>query len=122
AAAAQCASKRTLYSSGWGSFIYRTSKAKFTPTSLWCDLAPAEWMMRKWEGNFHMQTATWLVSRELSAAAGPWNTQLLGDDDGEYFARVIKASDGIKFVPDASVFYRVTGMNRLSYIGRSNQK
>ena len=32
-----------------------------------------------------MQTATWLVSRELTEAAGPWDTRLLGDDDGEYF-------------------------------------
>src|ERR1035441_5190323 len=48
------------------------------------------------ENNLHMQTATWLVSRELTEVAGPWNTQLLGDDDGEYFSRVIKASDGIQ--------------------------
>ena len=38
-----------------------------------------------------MQTATWLVSRELAEAAGPWDTRLLGDDDGEYFSRVINA-------------------------------
>src|SRR5262245_14556583 len=30
--------KCTLLSSAWGRFIYRPHKAKFTPTSLWCDL------------------------------------------------------------------------------------
>jgi hypothetical protein len=69
-----------------------------------------------------MQTATWLVSRELTEAGGPWNTQLLGDDDGEYFCRVLLASDGTRFVPEARVFYRAPGVNSLSYVGRSGRK
>ena len=121
-AAEHSQSKRTLISSAWGYFMHRPSKAKFSPTSLCADLSPTEWLLRKWEGNFHMQTATWLVSRELSEAAGPWDIRLLGDDDGEYFFRVIRSSDRIKFVPDAKVFYRVSGSSRLSYIGISNKK
>jgi hypothetical protein len=69
-----------------------------------------------------MQTATWLVSRELAEAAGPWDTRLLGDDDGEYFFRVINASKGIRFVPQSRVYYRVTPSSRLSHIGRSDKK
>jgi len=53
--------------------------------------------------NLYMQTATWLVSRELTEAAGPWDTRLLGDDDGEYFCRVLLASNGVRFVPEAKV-------------------
>ena len=48
-----------------------------------------------------MQTATWLVSRELTDAAGPWDTRLLIDDDGEYFCRVILASNGTRFVAES---------------------
>ena len=121
-AAEKCQYKRPLFSSGWGFFIYRPRKAKFIPTLLWEDLAPLEWLLRKWENNLHMQTATWLISRELTEQAGPWDTRLLGDDDGEYFFRVIKASDGICFEPDAKVFYRISGSSRLSYIGRSDKK
>ena len=62
-----------------------------------------------------MQTATWLVSRELTDAAGPWDTRLLIDDDGEYFCRVILASNGTRFVAESKVFYRATPANRLSY-------
>ena len=115
---------RTLFSSAWASFRYRPAKATFIPTPLWSDLAPTEWLTRKWEGNWHMQTATWLVSRELTEAAGPWNTRLLGDDDGEYFFRVINASNGIRFVPQSRVYYRImlSISNRLSYIGRSSEK
>lgn len=121
-AAEKSQSKRTLFSSGWGYFRYRPSKAKFVPTSLWCDLSPIEWVLRKWEGNLHMQTATWLISRELTEAIGPWDTRLLGDDDGEYFFRAINASDGSRFIPQGRVYYRITPDSRLSYIGRSNEK
>jgi len=115
---------RTLFSSPWAFFRYRPAKAKFIPTPLWCDLDPTEWLTRKWEGNWHMQTATWLVSRELTEAAGPWDTRLLGDDDGEYFARVINASKRVRFVPQSRVYYRImlSISNRLSYIGRSSEK
>jgi glycosyltransferase involved in cell wall biosynthesis len=122
--AEQSQSKRTLLSSAWGFFIFRTSKARFVPTSLWCDLSPIEWLQRRWEDNLHMNPATWLVSRELTNAAGRWDTRLLGGgtDDGEYFCRAILASDGIRFVPDARAFYRMAGSSSLSYIGRSNKK
>lgn len=113
---------RTLLSSAWGRFMYRCHRAEFVPTPLWCDLPPVEWLLRKMGQNLHMQTATWLVSRELTEAAGPWNTRLLGDDDGEYFCRVLLASDGTRFIPEARMFYRMSGPNSLSYIGRSERK
>ncbi len=69
-----------------------------------------------------MQTATWLVSRELTKAAGPGTQGCLGDDDGEYFCRVLKASDGVRFVPEAKVYYRNVGPNRLSYALQSDKK
>jgi glycosyltransferase involved in cell wall biosynthesis len=117
-----CTDPRILISSPWAHFMYRRAAAKFSQTLLWEDLEPIEWMLRKWTFNLHMQTATWLVSRELAEAAGPWNTELLGDDDGEYFARVVLASTGIRFAREANVYYRIVGTNRLSYIGRSNMK
>jgi glycosyltransferase involved in cell wall biosynthesis len=120
--AEHCGDSRTLLSSAWGRFIYRVNRAKFVSSPLWCDLSPAEWLIRKMGENAFMQTDTWLVSRELCEAAGPWDTRLLSDDDGEYFCRVISASNGIRFVPEAKAFYRATPSNRLSYVGQSNEK
>jgi glycosyltransferase involved in cell wall biosynthesis len=114
--------RRLLISSGWGSFLYRPHRARFVPTALWANLTPAEWLLCKMGMNLHMQTATWLVSRELTEAAGPWNTQLLGDDDGEYFCRVLLASRGVRFVPSGRVYYRASGAGSLSYIGNSDRK
>ncbi len=111
----QCRSKRTLLSGPWGRFVYRYYRAQFIPTGLWCDLSPTEWLLRKLGQNLLMQTATWLVSRELTEKAGPWDTRLLGDDDGEYFCRVLLDSDGVRFVPEAKVFYRVSSPDSLGY-------
>jgi hypothetical protein len=113
---------RMLFSSGWGYFTYQADQAKFSSTSLWCDLSPVEYLLRKMGQRQHMQTATWLVSRDLTEAAGPWDTRLLSDDDGEYFCRVILASNGIRFVPGAKVFYRMTSSSRLSHVGVSDKK
>ncbi len=115
-------SSRTLMSCGWSKFLYRYYRATFVPTSLWRDLSVTEWLVRKMEQNLHMQTATWLVSRELTEVAGPWDTTLLGDDDGEYFCRVLLNSDGVRFVPGARVYYRASGAGSLSYIGNSLRK
>jgi glycosyltransferase involved in cell wall biosynthesis len=120
--AEMAAHNRVLLSSSWASFMYRLSAARYSPTPLWEDLAPVDWIIRKWTHNLHMQTATWLVSRDLSEAAGPWSTQLLGDDDGEYFTRIVLGSREVRFATGAAVFYRVVGPSRLSYIGRSSRK
>jgi len=114
--------KRILLSSPWAFFNYRTHRARFVPTPLWQDLTPTEWLLRKMGQNQHMQTATWLTSRELAEAAGPWDTRLLSDDDGEYFCRVLLASEGTRFVPEARVFYRITSSGRLSRVGTSDRK
>ncbi len=113
---------RTLLSSGFGKFRYRWYRAEFVPSALWSDLSPAEWLMLKMGQNLYMQTATWLVSRELTQAAGPWDSRMLVDDDGEYFCRVLLASNGVRFVPEAKVYYRTFGFNSLSYVGKSERK
>ncbi len=115
-------SKRILLSSPWAHFYYRTSAAQFMRNSLWQDLSPVEWLLRKMGENLHMQNATWLVSREIAEAAGPWDTSLHYDQDGEYFARVLLASAGTRFVPEGKVFYRVSGSDRISFIGKSKKK
>ncbi|MGH9521628.1 MAG: glycosyltransferase family 2 protein [Terriglobales bacterium] len=113
---------RTLLSSAWGTFIYRTSRTEFTKTGLWCDLTPLEFMLRKMEWCVFMQTSVWLVSRELSEAAGPWDVTLACDQDGEYSCRVLRASESVRFVPEGKVFYRRGARSTVSRIGHSNRK
>jgi glycosyltransferase involved in cell wall biosynthesis len=117
-----CRGKQTLLSGAWAYFMFRPCKAAWSSTALYCDLSSVEWVLRKMEQNAFMLTPSWLVSRNLTEAAGPWDTRLSADDDGEYFSRVILASDGVQFVPEARVFYRISGVNSLSYLGQNNVK
>ena len=115
-------SKRIVVSSPWAPFYYRTRNAKFVRNTLWEDLTPVEWLLRKMGQNLYMQNATWLVSRELAELAGPWDERLYYDPDGEYFARVLLASEGTRFVPETGIYYRANTPNSLSYIGNSDRK
>jgi glycosyltransferase involved in cell wall biosynthesis/peptidoglycan/xylan/chitin deacetylase (PgdA/CDA1 family) len=122
AVADQTGGRRTLLSSEFGKFLYQPHCAQFVPTRLWRDLSPTEWLLRKMGENLFMQTATWLVSRELSEASGPWDIRMLSDDDGEYFCRVLLNSNGTRFVPGARLYYRHFRTGSLAYVGRSHKK
>ena len=77
--------------------------------------------MRKLDQNLFMPVSTWLVSRELTEAAGPWDVRLSLDDDGEYFCRVLLASTDTRFVPHAKALYRRTGPGSVSALRRSGR-
>ena len=84
-------SKRTLISSAWAYFMYSRNRANSCLRRSGMILSPVEWLIRKMGQNLHMPPATWLVSRELAEAAGPWDIRLSFDDDGEYFCRAVVA-------------------------------
>jgi glycosyltransferase involved in cell wall biosynthesis len=113
---------KLLLSSPWAPFFHRTRGSRFVQSSLCEDLSPVEWLYRKLRDNAHMQNATWLISRELIEATGPWDNRLHYDQDGEYFARVLMSSEGSRFVPGTGVFYRASGMKRISFLGSSDKK
>lgn len=113
---------RILFSSAWAPFYYRTRTAQFVHNGLCEDLAPADWLARKLSQNIYMANASWLVSRELTEAAGPWDASLHYDQDGEYFARVLLAAERVCYVPGSRVYYRTNTTKSVSYIGGSNAK
>lgn len=114
---------RVLLTSSFGTFFFRTQGAKFQSNSLWQDLAPVEWMMTKFNEKVWMNPATWLVSRELSNSAGPWDNRLTLNDDGEYICRIVSASEKVKFVPEAKCYYRIGHLSSLSSdLKRSDQR
>jgi glycosyltransferase involved in cell wall biosynthesis len=105
---------RTLFSSSFGTFYWRTQKAQFVPNALWQTLSPVEWLLRRFRDNLWLFPAAWLVSRHLTEKVGPWNENLSLDDDGEYFCRLVAASENVKFVPEARSYYRQSGSSQLS--------
>jgi glycosyltransferase involved in cell wall biosynthesis len=53
-----------------------------------------------------MTVHSWLCPRHILEKANNWNEELSVDDDGEYFCRVILASEGIKYSNDSIAYYR----------------
>ncbi len=57
---------------------------------------------------------SYLVHRSLIETVGGWNEELSNNDDGEFFARVIVASQHIVFIPESISYYRMDTPNSLS--------
>jgi glycosyltransferase involved in cell wall biosynthesis len=60
---------------------------------------PADFLLRLYGGDgerWMVQTSAWLTPSTITRAIGPWNESLLLDQDGEYFARAVLASKGIR--------------------------
>jgi glycosyltransferase involved in cell wall biosynthesis len=103
----------------WSRFRRTPADADFTPQPLCADAAPVDWVVTKLGTGAMMHPAAWLISRALAQRAGPWNEQLSLDDDGEYFTRVVLASQGVRHCPAAVSLYRSNLPGSLS--GRSSR-
>jgi glycosyltransferase involved in cell wall biosynthesis len=105
---------RVLQSCAWGRFRYAPHQAVFEPNALWQDRGPRDWIAAKFEDNVWMLPAAWLIGRDLTDLAGPWDERLTLDDDGEYFCRVVAYSTLVQFIPDAVCYYRYGNFGSLS--------
>jgi glycosyltransferase involved in cell wall biosynthesis len=105
---------RVLLTCRWGRFFVRPGHASYACDALWRDLSPVDWIVTKFTDNCFMFPATWLVSRRLIEAAGPWNEHLSVDDDGEYMCRLVCMSQRVRFVPAATCYYRIGNTGSLS--------
>jgi len=66
---------------------------------------PLDFLIKLYSGDM-ITIHAWLTPRQVIEKAGPWNENLTIDDDGEFFCRVILASDGIKFSDAGTNYYR----------------
>jgi glycosyltransferase involved in cell wall biosynthesis len=98
----------------WNRFTNSLQTIDVTPQPLCADMKPVDWVVMKFERNAMMHPAAWLISRVLADKAGPWVETRSPDDDGEYFTRVVLASQGVVFCREAISYYRSDLPNSLS--------
>ncbi len=108
------APENCVASGAWARFYRHPEEATFTPEPLWQDRLPINWLICAWSGNWMMHPAAWLVPKAIADMAGPWDPTLSLNDDGEYFCRVVLASQGIKFCAEAKSYYRSGLLGSLS--------
>jgi glycosyltransferase involved in cell wall biosynthesis len=105
----------------WARFQGDPAAAKEeTDSPLFLDLAPIDFLLRHTAGGHMMHPAAWLVPSGVARAAGPWDETLSLNDDGEYFARIALAAQGIVHAPDSLTLYRSRVLKSLS--GRSDRR
>jgi len=109
-----------LRTAAFGSFYFRTDRARFQPNGLWQDLSPANWIITSFEQRAWLNPTSWLVSRKLTDSAGPWDPRLAssGVDDGEYIHRVLTKSLSVKFCNDSKCYYRIGNLSSLNHNSR----
>ncbi len=105
---------RVLLSCPTGTFYLKPEQARFVPNPLWRDMDPIEWIVTKFRDDCWVGIHSWLVPRELTQQAGPWDERLNADVDGEYFCRVAARAEKIKFVSDAKCYYRLGNLHSIS--------
>jgi glycosyltransferase involved in cell wall biosynthesis len=89
-----------LATCAWGRFSSDPAQASFVDHAVFRDFAPLDFLLLAAETGAMMHPSAWLVPRAVADRAGPWNESLSLNDDGEYFCRVILASDGMAFCAD----------------------
>jgi glycosyltransferase involved in cell wall biosynthesis len=71
---------------------------------------PVQWLMQLLGSEGRTRTVpygAWLTPRPVAELAGPWDDSVRSpDDDGEYFARVVLASRGIRASKSGRYYYR----------------
>lgn len=87
----------------------------------------ADFLVRLYGGygaRWMVQTSAWLTPRSVCEKIGPWNEDLLINQDGEYFARAVLASKGIRTTGGTNYYRRFVSGNNVSakYNKRENLK
>lgn len=90
----------------WRSFQGDFEESQFSNDVNWRIIpefsSPAEWLARDTFMGLHCYAG----HRDLFEQAGPWDESLTINQDGEYFARVVAKSEGVRFTRETEVFYR----------------
>jgi glycosyltransferase involved in cell wall biosynthesis len=95
-----------IASGEWARFYDDPIAARFTTEPTWADHDPVAFLRLLYAENRMMHPAAWLLPRSIPDACGPWNEELTLDDDGEFFARAVLASERVLFVEGARSYYR----------------
>lgn len=110
----QACPRGTIASGSWARFHHDPAAARFFIEPNCRDLSGLEFQLLHLEAGWMMHPAAWLCPRRLLEQVGPWDETLSLNDDGEYFSRVMLASQGIRFVDTARSYYRSGHRNSLS--------
>jgi len=75
-----------------------------------------------WSSGEFFNPASWLLPREIVEKAGPWDEELLVDQDGEYFARVLLQGCKVLFAKESRCTYTKPSAENVSNLNSIEKK
>ena len=91
----------------WDRFTHAPGEAAFPSRPGYHDATGADWLCEDWSSGQPMtQCGAFLIPRALLETVGGWDERLSLIDDFEFFARLLTQSAGVRFAPNARLFYR----------------
>ncbi len=96
-----------VYFGPFARFSRRPGQRGIRPQPNWTDMDGHAWLVSTWTNGDMMAPHAWLTPAALVREAGPWNESLQQNQDGDYFSRVLLASAGVRYCPQALSYYRV---------------
>ena len=91
----------------WDRFSQSPGDATFPAKPGYHDAFGVDWLCEDWLGGQPMtQCGTFLIPRCLLNDVGGWDERLGLIDDFEFFARLLSKGAGVRFAPEARLFYR----------------
>jgi glycosyltransferase involved in cell wall biosynthesis len=104
-----------IYSCQWVRFIEKIDENDTNIQLINKDYnEPYLWLNDSWKGKGMAAVHSWLVPRKIVVKAGLWNENLLINQDGEFFSRIILNARGIKYAPIPKVYYRSGNPNSIT--------
>ena len=82
----------------------------------------AELLHAIWSSGEFFNPASWLLPREIVKEAGPWDEELVVDQDGEYFARVPLQGCKVLFATESRCTYTKPSAGNVSNLNSYNKK
>lgn len=73
-----------------------------------------DWLIASWSGGGFGTVMNWLTPRHLIKRAGSWNEELVKNQDGEFFCRVLLCAQNVIYAQDVTVYYRITGSHSVA--------
>lgn len=71
-------------------------------------------LLHFWNHQEMHQPAVYLTHRDLINKAGPWDENLIINQDGEFFCRILLNAKEVLFEPNGMVYYRKPGQDNVS--------
>ena len=105
----------------WDRFYSDPGEALFPARATYRDALGSEWLIQDWSQGAGMAgPGMFLIPRDLVEQHGGWDERLSLLDDFEFHARIIARSGGVRFAPEARLYYRSGLTGSLS--GRRSRK